>query len=84
MIFSIYNNFVFGSGNTATIKFGSYDEDDLAAGESLTVLRTINSTTWALKTVSQTVGGKDMTSSNTQIIFDPQFQYLYMPSADYL
>ena len=44
--FSIYTRNV--AGAHSTIKFGGYDEDGLAENSDLTVLKTIDETTWAV------------------------------------
>ncbi len=72
------------SGNFSSIKFGSYDEQGIAPGSSMSMYKTIDKTTWKINGKEFQANGHDLTShQDRKVLFDMQLPYLYLPEYDF-
>ena len=70
-------------GNSSVIKFGGYDENALADGNTLTVLRTKNEKSFTLLASDFYYGDTSLlTGVPKDIDLNPHLPYLYVPDAD--
>ena len=71
----------------STIKFGGYDDDGLAKNRQLTILKTIDATTWAVWGEDIQLGdlslSKKIKGYKRRVIFEPQFPYMHIPHEDF-
>ena len=72
------------------IKFGSYDTDRIEDGFQLSMIQTVNSTTWALQGKDFRIGNQ--TSEGTRsfldetrkVFIEPSSPFIYVPPADFV
>lgn len=67
------------------IKFGSYDQVSIKAGEELTMIRTDHWGTWDLNVNKLTIGNlnKKLAQDENHVKLSPELPYLYLPSSLY-
>ena len=84
-IFAVYTDMK--EGNTTHFKFGNYDQVGIKNGKYLTMLRTVNTSSWELSLNNSKIGGKDIVLSqnykNTNVLFETAFPYIYIPKKDF-
>ena len=70
----------------AHIKFGSHDKNAMAMGTSLSMMKTRNLSTWAVKlyTFESFVGSIDVQKTPHYALFEPQLPYIYIPEDHFL
>lgn len=74
-------------GNTTShIKFGGYDPLAIKDGESLQLMKTRNTRTWAVELVDTIMFDQtfEFESNPTYFIYEPQLPYIYLPEDDFL
>ena len=64
--------------NKNSIKFGSYDKIGIKPDTELELIRTVNTSTWDVK-ANQIIIGDTTRAELSDIRFDPQLPYLYLP-----
>ena len=72
-------------GDSSVVKFGGWDQNALADGSSLTVLRTKDETSYTLIASKFFYGTHDLlpnTGVTKDIELSPHLPYLYVPDAD--
>jgi hypothetical protein len=69
----------------SNIKFGSYDTIGLESqNTSLTLLRTINTTTWATYAKDFTINGSIVEFDTVrQAVVEPSSPFIYLPTSDF-
>jgi len=69
------------SGNTSTIKFGSWDKNAIKG--TLLMYKTTSPFSWALDGQQFKLGANDLALGHRFLELDPMFPFLYIPDADF-
>lgn len=71
-------------GNSASVQIGSWDKKAVKDGQTLTMIGTVDKTTWLVPVRNTKIGETEYTWTNQrQIQFDPHFPYLFVPKNDW-
>ena len=62
----------------STIKFGSYDTSNIPVGEKITMIETMDKTTWDLQATKYTLSQADGIHGKTRLRLHPGVPYLYV------
>jgi len=68
----------------SNIKFGSYDVEGIDPTTTLTLIRTVNTTSWALKANDFKIGSIPLLIyGDRQAIIEPSSPFIYVPGDDF-
>ena len=93
-IVSLYTRFD-AEGSRSVVKFGSWDPTGVKAGEHLTMIKTRDTTSWALKPEKLSVGapkdGEDSDATAAErllpdaykVFLEPSLRHVYIPSVEW-
>lgn len=83
------------SSRRSLVKFGSWDPTGVKEGEHLTMIKTRDTTSWALKPVKLSLDGKGVATEDGataaeralpdgyKVVLEPSLRHVYIPSAEW-